>query len=85
MDSMLKGTGNQEMVRNLDDNTVLNWYEAIEWAREGKKIRNTHWGNPQYYIYLNQDDVFVAKGTGKRHAFELPDFDEGAWEIYEGE
>lgn len=70
------------MVRNLDEDTVLNWYEAIEWAREGKKIRNSRWGSKDYYIYLNMDDVFVDE-DGDRHAFDLPDFDEGTWEVYD--
>lgn len=63
---------------------MADFKQAVEWMKEGKKVRRPYFNNAKHELYLTRE-----KGTGavKVHneAYQLRDYDYDAtdWEIYE--
>jgi len=63
----------------------MEFKEAVEELKKGKKIRRCKWTNKDYYIYVDKDmecgDIWTIRDT--HIDFNMSDFVATDWEVYE--
>ena len=62
----------------------MNFLEALELAKKGKKIRLKKWSNPEFYLRSKQDQLYYSD-SNKTCSLSISEYVSFDWEIYEGD
>jgi uridine kinase len=60
----------------------MNFIEALELAKKGKKIRLKKWDNPEFYLYAKQDSLYCCGDRNILSSLNMTEYSSLDWEEY---